>query len=78
MPVIPAFKKQRLKNQHDFEANLGCIVITLSQKENKREVSRGLGQSGRNCTELASACLTISLASRKAFQSVTGPWDVAE
>lgn len=37
MPLFPAFKRQRLENQHEFEASLGYIVILLAKKKRKRE-----------------------------------------
>lgn len=33
--LIPALKRQKLLDLYEFKARLGCIVETLSQKQNK-------------------------------------------
>lgn len=62
MPVFPAFKRQRLKNQHEFEfeASMGYIVIPLSQKKG---AGRGKGSTLRQRVDSVGTAELVSAVS---------------
>lgn len=59
MPVFPVFKRQRRKNQHEFEFedSMGYIVIPLSQRKRGKGEGSTLRQRIESVGTVQSWCL---------------------